>query len=161
MTRPWRLATLLSSFLSWAMPAHALWNPWYLPGRPRCRAAGLFVDRIYVPCASGQRYWRRPLAVRSRTLPNGDGVAGRIQRSELLPSRDASAGLINLHEGHPVRAGLPPRRSPTLVVRCIQCDEGPLFPEERPCSHRCVSLGLLIRFSPRVAGAGVRQGREI
>jgi len=32
---------------------------------------------------------RRPLAVRSRLGPNVDGVAGRIQRSELLPSRDA------------------------------------------------------------------------
>jgi len=29
------------------------------------------------------------LAVRSRLGPNVDGVAGRIQRSELLPSRDA------------------------------------------------------------------------
>jgi len=69
------------------MPAHAVGT---LDARaePTWPRPGLFVDRSYVPCA-GQRYSRRPLAVRSRLGPNVDGVAGRIQRSELLPSRDA------------------------------------------------------------------------
>jgi len=67
------------------MPAHAVGNPGR-PGRADVAPPSLFVDRSYVPCA-GQRYLRRPLAVRSRLGPNVDGVAGRIQRSELLPSR--------------------------------------------------------------------------
>jgi len=69
------------------MPAHAVGNPGR-PGRADVAPPRPFVDRSYVPCA-GQRLLRRPLAVRSRLGPNVDGVAGRIQRSELLPSRDA------------------------------------------------------------------------
>jgi len=76
------------------MPAHAVVGN---PGRPgpsrRGPAQAFFVDRSYVPCA-GQRYCAWPLSgaplVDSR--PNVDGVAGRIQRSELLPSRDALRG---------------------------------------------------------------------
>jgi len=68
------------------MPAHAVGNPGR-PGEPTWPRPGLFVDRSYVPCAG--TLLRRPLAVRSRLGPNVDGVAGRIQRSELLPSRDA------------------------------------------------------------------------
>jgi len=70
------------------MPAHPVGNPG-TPGPSRRGPAQAFsVDRSYVPCA-GQRYCAGPLAVRSRLGPNVDGVAGRIQRSELLPSRDA------------------------------------------------------------------------
>jgi len=69
------------------MPAHAVGT---LDARaePTWPRPGLFVDRSYGTLC-WQRYLRRPLAVRSRLGPNVDGVAGRIQRSELLPSRDA------------------------------------------------------------------------
>jgi len=67
------------------MPAHAVGT---LDARaePTWPRPGLFVDRSYVPVLA--TLLRRPLAVPS-TRPNVDGVAGRIQRSELLPSRDA------------------------------------------------------------------------
>jgi len=50
--------------------------------------------RLYVPLDSG---------------PNVDGCCGF--KKWLLTTRDALRGLITVHEGHPVRAGLPPRRS--------------------------------------------------
>jgi len=58
------------------------------PAEPTWPRPGLFVDRSYVPCG-WPALLRGQLAVRSRLGPNVDGVAGRIQRSELLPSRDA------------------------------------------------------------------------
>jgi len=68
------------------MPAHAVGNPGR-PGRADVAPPGLFVDRSYVPCVASAT--APAIAVRSRLGPNVDGVAGRIQRSELLPSRDA------------------------------------------------------------------------
>jgi len=69
------------------MPPHAVGNPGR-PGRADVARPGLFVDRSYVPCA-GQPLLAAISGARSRLGPNVDGVAGRIQRSELLPSRDA------------------------------------------------------------------------
>jgi len=69
------------------MPAHAVGNPGR-PGRAGRGPAQAFssIAAMYPVLASATA---RPLAVRSRLGPNVDGVAGRIQRSELLPSRDA------------------------------------------------------------------------
>jgi len=94
---------------------------------------------------------RRPLAVLS-TRPQRRRVAGRIQRSELLPSRDA-CGLSN-------RA----RRTPRSWRGCLRDGRqrwvgafrrrGPLFPESGLCSHRC-GPWLWIRFSTRSAGVSM------
>jgi len=56
-------------------------------GPSRRAPPGLFVDRSYVPVLASAT--APAISVRSRLGPNVDGVAGRIQRSELLPSRDA------------------------------------------------------------------------
>jgi len=64
-----------------------LWGTLDARAEPTWPRPGLFVDRTMYPCWPA--LLRRPLAVRSRLGPNVDGVAGRIQRSELLPSRDA------------------------------------------------------------------------
>jgi len=82
------------------------------PGQPTWHPPRPFVDRSYVPCAASVR---AAISVRSRLGPNVDGVAGRIQRSELL-HRVTPCGPENVHEGTPFVAGLPPRRSPTLGV---------------------------------------------
>jgi len=79
----------------------------------------------------------RPLAVRSRLGPNVDGVAGRIQRSELL-HRVTPAGLSNRARRTPRSwRGLPPRRSPTLGVGAFR-RRGRWFPESGLCSHSAV-----------------------
>jgi len=81
-----RLAYSALELSPWAMPAHAVgtWTPGpsdVAPPRPFRRS------QLCTLCWPA--LLRRPLAVRSRLGPNVDGVAGRIQRSELLPSRDA------------------------------------------------------------------------
>jgi len=71
------------------MPAHAVGNPGR-PGRADVAPPQAFssIAAMYPVLASA--YCARPLAVRSfDSAPYVDGVAGRIQRSELLPSRDA------------------------------------------------------------------------
>jgi len=68
------------------MPAHAVGNP-DARAEPTWPRPGLFVDRSYVPVLASAT--ARGHYGRSRLGPNVDGVAGRIQRSELLPSRDA------------------------------------------------------------------------
>jgi len=81
---------LCSRASPWAMPAHAVGEtldaraePTWPPPRPfRSIAANVTL------CC--QRYCGRPISGALSGLgPNVDGVAGRIQRSELLPSRDA------------------------------------------------------------------------
>jgi len=68
------------------MPAHAVGNPGR-PGRADVARPGFSsIAAMYPVLASATA---PALAVRSRLGPNVDGVAGRIQRSELLPSRDA------------------------------------------------------------------------
>jgi len=68
------------------MPAHAVGT---LDARaePTWPRPGLFVDRSYVPVLASAT--GRAISGALRLGPNVDGVAGRIQRSELLPSRDA------------------------------------------------------------------------
>jgi len=68
------------------MPAHAVGNPGR-PGRADVARPGLFVDRSYVPVLASAT--APAISGALSTRPNVDGVAGRIQRSELLPSRDA------------------------------------------------------------------------
>jgi len=96
---------------------------------------------------------RRPLAVRSRLGPNVDGVAGRIQRSELLPSRDA-CGLSNRARRTPVRGGGCLRDGRQRWGRCIQATRDRWFPE-RPVLTQVRSMGLWIRFSTRSAGVSM------
>jgi len=95
---------------------------------------------------------RRPLAVRSRLGPNVDGVAGRIQRSELLPSRDA------------LRLSNRARRTPRSCGGCLRDgrqrwgsvhsgDEGPLVSGERPVLTQVRSMGPVDPVLPRVAPA--------
>jgi len=81
-----RLAYSALELSPWAMPAHAVGNPGRRaepsgPARPFRRS------QLCTLCWPA--LLRPALAVRSRLGPNVDGVAGRIQRSELLPSRDA------------------------------------------------------------------------
>jgi len=57
-----------------------------------------------------------------------------------------------VHEGHPVRAGLPPRRSPTLGS-VHSGDEGPLVSGERPVLTQVRSMGPVDPVLPRVAPA--------
>jgi len=68
------------------MPAHAVGN---LDARASRRGPAQAFSSIAAITLCWPALLRRPLAVRSRLGPNVDGVAGRIQRSELLPSRDA------------------------------------------------------------------------
>jgi len=81
-----RLAYSALELSPWAMPAHAVGT---LDARaePTWPRPGLFVDRSYVPCAGHAT--APAISGALSTRPNVDGVAGRIQRSELLPSRDA------------------------------------------------------------------------
>jgi len=81
-----RLAYSALELSPWAMPAHAVGNPGR-PAEPTWPRPGLFVDRSYVPCAASAT--APAISGALSTRPNVDGVAGRIQRSELLPSRDA------------------------------------------------------------------------
>jgi len=82
-----RLAYSALELSPWAMPAHAVGNPGR-PGRADVAPPRPF-RRSQLCTLCWPALLRRPLAVRSRLGPNVDGVAGRIQRSELLPSRDA------------------------------------------------------------------------
>jgi len=99
---------------------------------------------------------RRPLAVRSRLGPNVDGVAGRIQRSELLPSRDALAGLSNRARRTPRSwRGLPPRRSPTLGVGAFR-RRGTAGFRRAACAHTGAVHGACGSGSPtRSAGVSM------
>jgi len=87
------------------------------------------------------------------TRPNVDGVAGRIQRSELL-HRVTPCGLSNRARRTPVRGGLPPRRSPTLGVGAFR-RRGPLVSGERPVLTQVRSMGLWIRSPTRSAGVSM------
>jgi len=71
--------------VSWAMAGSRCANP--DAGRATWPRPGLFVDRTMYPVLASAT--APAIAVRSRLVPHVDGVAGRIQRSELLPSRDA------------------------------------------------------------------------
>jgi len=68
------------------MPAHAVGNPGR-PGRADvARQAFSSIAAMYPVLASATA---PAISGALSTRPNVDGVAGRIQRSELLPSRDA------------------------------------------------------------------------
>jgi len=86
MTRPCASRTLLSSCLRGQCGSRC-GEPW-TPG-PSRRGPPRPFRRSQLCTLCWPALLRRPLAVRSRLGPNVDGVAGRIQRSELLPSRDA------------------------------------------------------------------------
>jgi len=139
MTRPCASRTLLSSCLR-GNAGSRCGEPW-TPGPSRRGPAQAFssIAAMYPVLASAT--CARPLAVRSRLGPNVDGVAGRIQRSELLPSRDALRGLSN-------RA----RRTPRSWRGCLRDgrqrwgsvhsgDEGPLVSGERPVLTQVRSMG--------------------
>jgi len=81
MTRPCASRTLLSSCLR-GQCRLTLWEPW-TPGRADVAPPRPF-RRSQLCTLCWPALLRRPLAVRSRLGPNVDGVAGRIQRSELL-----------------------------------------------------------------------------
>jgi len=127
MTRPCA-RVLCSRAVSWAMPV-TLWEPW-TPGRATWPASFSSIAAMYL---SGQRYCAA-ISGASRLGPNVDGVAGRIQRSELLPSRDA-CGLSNRARRTPVRAGLL-RDGRQRWGRAFR-RRGRWFPESGLCSHRC------------------------
>jgi len=78
--------------------------------------------------------------VRSRLGPNVDGVAGRIQRSELLPSRDALRPEYRARR-HPFVAGVASATVANVGVGASG-DEGPLVSGERPVLTQVRSMGL-------------------
>jgi len=94
-----------------AMPAHAVGNPGRRAEPTWPRQAFSSIAAMYP--AAGQRYCAAISGALS-TRPNVDGVAGRIQRSELLPSRDACGPEYRARRTPRSWRGLPPRRSPTL-----------------------------------------------
>jgi len=145
MTRLCASRTLLSSCLR-GQCRLTLWGTWTPGPSRRGPAQAFFVDRsICTLCWPA--LLRRPLAVRSRLGPNVDGVAGRIQRSELLPSRDACWRLSNrVHEGHPFVAGVASDDGRQRGVGAFR-RRGTAGSGERLCSHRWRPWGLWIRFS--------------
>jgi len=122
-----------------------LWGTW-TPAEPTWPPS-LFVDRSYVPCA-GQRYCR-PLAV-PLDSPQRRRRRWRIQRSELLPSRDA-CGLSNRARRTPVRGGGCLRDVANVGVGAFR-RRGPLVSGERPVltQVRSMACGSVL---PRVAPA--------
>jgi len=133
MTRPCASRTLLSSCLR-GQCRLTLWGT--LDARASRRGpaqAFSSIAAMYPVLASATA--ARPLAVRSRLGPNVDGVAGRIQRSELLPSRGRPAGLSKpCTKDTPFVAGLPPRRSPTLGVGAFRATRDRWF-RRAACAH--------------------------
>jgi len=168
MTRPCAspYTLLLGAVSQWGNAGSRLWGePWtpraeptWPPPRP------FFVDRSYATLWLASATAAGPLAwLRSRcSAPTVDGVARwpDIQRSELLPSRDALRGLSKpCTKDTPFVAGVAIRDgSPTLGVgvhSAYQATRDRWFPESGLCSHRLRSNGgLWIRFLPRVS-AGV------
>jgi len=148
MTRPCASRTLLSSCLR-GQCRLTLWEPW-TPGPSRRGPAQAF-RRSQLCTLCWPALLRRPLAVRSRLGPNVDGVAGRIQRSELLPSRDALRAEYRARRT-PVRAGLPPRRSPTLGVGAFR-RRGTAGFRRAACAHTGAVHGPVDPVLPRVAPA--------
>jgi len=122
-----------------------LWEPWTpgpsrrAPPRPfrRSQLCTLLASAT-APAISGALS-TRPQRRRRRC---------RIQRSELLPSRDALRP-DNRARRTPVRAGV---ASATVANRWVGAFRTrTLFPESGLCSHRCGPWGLWIRFSTRSA----------
>jgi len=138
------------------MPAHAVGNPGR-PGEPTVAPPRPF-RRSQLCTLCWPALLRRPLAVRSRLGPNVDGVAGRIQRSELLPSRDAPAGLSTVHEGHPVRGGGCLRDGRQRWGSVHSGDEGPAGFRRAACAHTGAVHGACGSGSP-TRSAGVSMGR--
>jgi len=136
------------------MPAQRCGGPW-TPGPSRRGPAQAFssIAAMYPVLASATAPAISGCA--SRLGPNVDGVAGRIQRSELLPSRDAPAGLSNRARRTPRSwRGLPPRRSPTLGVGAFRRRGTVVSGEKRPVLHTGAVHGACgSGFSPRVAPA--------
>jgi len=94
------------------------------------------------------------LAVRSRLGPNVDGVAGRIQRSELLPSRDA-CGLSNRARRTPRSCGGCLRDGRQRWGRCIQATRTAGF-RRAACAHTGAVHGACGSGSPtRSAGVSM------
>jgi len=84
MTRPCASRTLLSSCLR-GQCRLTLWEPW-TPGEPTWPARPFRRSQL---CTCAGHATAPAISGALSTRPNVDGVAGRIQRSELLPSRDA------------------------------------------------------------------------
>jgi len=136
MTRP--CASLLCSrAVSVGNAAHA-GEPW-TPGPSRRGPAQAFssIAAMYPVLASATA---PAISGALSTRPNVDGVAGRIQRSELL-HRVTPAGLSNRARRTPRSwRGLPPRRSPTLGVGAFR-RRGTAGFRERPVLTQVRSMG--------------------
>jgi len=145
MTRPCASRTLLSSCLR-GQCRLTLWGTLDAgPSRRGPAQAFSSIAAMYPVLASATA---PAISGALSTRPQRRRVAGRIQRSELLPSRDAPAGLSNRARRTPRSwRGLPPRRSPTLGVGAFRRRGTAGFPESGLCSHRCGPWGLWIRFS--------------
>jgi len=145
-----RLAYSALELSPWAMRL-TLWGTLDARAEPTWPARPF--RRSQLCTCAGQRYCAAISGALS-TRPNVDGVAGRIQRSELL-HRVTPCGLSNRARRTPRSwRGLPPRRSPTLGS-VHSGDEGPLVSGERLCSHRCGPWGLWIRSPTRSAGVSM------
>jgi len=154
MTRPCASRTSALELSPWAMPAHAVGNPGR-PGRADVAPPRPFVDRSYVPCAGSAT--APAISGALSTRPQRRRRRWPIQRSELLPSRDALRACSNRARRTPRSwRGLPPRgRQRWGSVH--SGDEGPLvFPESRPCAHTGAVHGACGSGSPtRSAGVSM------
>jgi len=120
------------------------------PGRADVAPPRPFVDRKHVTLVLASAYCAA-LAVRSRLGPNVNGVAAGIQKEvSYYHSRDAW-GLVTGTKT-PLRAGLPPRRSPTLG-RVHSGRRGPAGFPESGCAHTGAVHGACGIVLPRVAPA--------
>jgi len=137
MTRPCASRTLLSSCLR-GQCRLTLWGTW-TPG-PSRRGPPRPFRRSQLCTLCWPALLRRPLAVRSRLGPNVDGVAGRIQRSELLPSRDALR-LSNRARRTPVRGGVASATVANVGVGAFR-RRGTAGFRRAACAHTGASMGL-------------------
>jgi len=118
-----------------------LWGTQDARAEPTWPAQAFSSIRSYVPLLASA--YCAAISGALSTRPQRDGVAGRIQRSELLPSRDA-CGLSNrATKDTPFVAGVASRRSQRSVLQ----REGPLVSGSGLCSRQVRSMGLWIRFS--------------
>jgi len=142
MTRPCASRTLLSSCLR-GQCRLTLWGT--LDARPSRRGpaqAFSSIAAMYPVLASATA---PAISGALSTRPNVDGVAGRIQRSELLPSRDALR-LSNRARRTPRSWRGCLRDGRQRWGRCIQATRDRGF-RRAPVLTQVRSMGLWIRFS--------------
>jgi len=149
MTRPCASRTLLSSCLR-GQCRLTLWGTLDARAEPTWpRQAFSSIAAMYPVLASATA---PAISGALSTRPNVDGVAGRIQRSELL-HRVTPCGLSTVHEGTPfVRGCL--RDGRQRWGRCIQATRTAGF-RRAACAHTGAVHGPVIRSPTRSAGVSM------